>query len=195
MTRSRRHRKKLAKIEIRISGLGGQGVVLAGQILGKAAVYDGKNVVQTQSYGAEARGSMAKSEVIISDDRIGFPIVRNCDILIAMNQKAVDEYLKDMKKGGKLLVDSSNVKEILKVEVQIYSIPATIKAEKLSIGKLCANMVMLGALTAATRIVTDSAMERAIGDTFQPEEITKNVYAYKTGVELVSSTQLSKNVP
>ncbi len=73
---------------MRISGLGGQGVVLAGQILGRAAVYDGKNVVQTQSYGAEARGSTAKSEIIISDGKIGFPMVRKCDVLVAMNQEA-----------------------------------------------------------------------------------------------------------
>ena len=65
----------MTRLDVRICGLGGQGVVLAGQILGRAAVYDGRNVVQTQSYGAEARGSAAKSEVIIADNKIGFPTV------------------------------------------------------------------------------------------------------------------------
>lgn len=84
----------MVKVEIRISGLGGQGVVLIGQILGKAAVYDGKNAVQTQSYGAEARGTLAKSEIIISEDKIGFPTVRKCDILVAMNREALNKTLK-----------------------------------------------------------------------------------------------------
>jgi len=80
----------MTRIEVRICGLGGQGVVLAGQILGRAAVFDGKNVVQTQSYGSEARGSAAKSEIIISDEKIGYPMVRKCDILVAMSQSALD---------------------------------------------------------------------------------------------------------
>jgi 2-oxoglutarate ferredoxin oxidoreductase subunit gamma len=184
----------LGKIEIRISGLGGQGVVLAGQILGKAAAYDGKNVVQTQSYGAEARGSMAKSEVIISESKIGFPVIRKCDILIAMNQKAVDEHLKDLKTGGTLLIDSCNVKE-LQVKAQIYKIPATSKAEELLKEKLYANIIILGALTAIKKIVSNRAMEKAIKDSFHVDEITKNIYAYKKGIELGSSIRLTKNVP
>lgn len=92
----------MKKIEIRIGGRGGQGVVLAGQILGRAAVYDGKNSVQTQSYGAEARGSATKSEVIIFDSKIHFPFVRKCDLLIAMDQRAVKENIKDLKENGML---------------------------------------------------------------------------------------------
>jgi len=87
------------RVEIRISGLGGQGVVLMGEILGRAAVYDGKHAVQTQSYGAEARGSAARSEVIISDEKIGFPKVRKCDVLVAMSQSALDKHLKDLREG------------------------------------------------------------------------------------------------
>ena len=85
-----------SKTEIRIGGSGGQGVVLAAQILGKAAVLDGRNVLQTQSYGAEARGSLAKSEVIISDSKIGFPAVRKCDILVAMNQESLNVLVGDL---------------------------------------------------------------------------------------------------
>jgi 2-oxoglutarate ferredoxin oxidoreductase subunit gamma len=84
----------MRRTELRICGFGGQGVVLAGQVLGRAAVYDGWNVVQTQSYGAEARGTTAKSEVIISNSRIGFPAVRRCDILVAMDQEALDVNIK-----------------------------------------------------------------------------------------------------
>ena len=118
------------KVEVRISGLGGQGVILAGQILGRAAVYDGKNAVQTQSYGAEARGSAAKSEVIISDDKIGFPVVRKCDILVAMSQEAVEKNVKDLKEDGILLVDSLMVKNVPKVKARVFKVPATEVAEK-----------------------------------------------------------------
>ena len=95
----------MTRIETRISGLGGQGVVLAGQILGRAAVYDGKKVVQTQSYGAEARGSAAKSEVIISDERISFPMVRECDILVVLSQEALNRNIDSLKRGAILLAD------------------------------------------------------------------------------------------
>ena len=110
------------RVEIRIAGLGGQGVVLAGQILGKAAVYQGFNAVQTQSYGAEARGSAAKSEVIISDKHVWYPYVRKCDVLVALSQEALDKYLKDLKKDGILIVDSIHVKELpSETKMKIYS--------------------------------------------------------------------------
>ncbi len=96
------------KTEIRIAGLGGQGVVLAGHILGKAAVNDGLQVVQTQSYGAEARGSAAKSEIILSSGKIGFPMVRKSDVLVAMNQTALDRHLKDLRADGVLIMDKNH---------------------------------------------------------------------------------------
>ena len=108
------------KTEIRIGGSGGQGVVLAAQILGKAAILDGKNALQTQAYGAEARGSLAKSEVIISDDKIGFPAVRKCDILVAMNQEALNTFLKDLKENGTLIVDSTNITTMPETKAKVH---------------------------------------------------------------------------
>jgi len=181
----RRHESTLKKIEIRISGLGGQGVVLAGQILGRAAVYDGKNAVQTQSYGAEARGSAAKSEVIISDGRIGFPVVRKCDVLIAMNQEALDRNLRDLKENGMLLVDSTYVKKIPQTKAKTFKIPATEYAEKTFGSPIYANMIMLGALTKAANIVNQNAMEKAIEDTTAKNVTNINKQAYKKGEELI----------
>jgi 2-oxoglutarate ferredoxin oxidoreductase subunit gamma len=175
----------LKKIEIRISGLGGQGVVLAGQILGRAAVYDGKNVVQTQSYGAEARGSMAKSEVIISDDKIGFPIVRKCDVLIAMNQDAVEKN-QDLKEDGILLVDSSTVKNVLITNARIFKVSATQIAENSCGGKLYANIIMLGALTEITKIVSESSVKLAIKDSVAEKAVATNFQAFKKGEKAVS---------
>lgn len=171
----------MKKIEVRISGLGGQGVVLAGQILGRAAAYDGKNVVQTQSYGAEARGSAAKSEVIISDSKIGFPVVRKCDVLIAMNQEALDKHLKDLKEDGVLIVDSTYIKKIPEKISKVFKIPATENAEKAFGAKIYANMLILGALTELTNIVSEKAMEKAMEDTVAKKVAKINKQAYKKG--------------
>ena len=176
----------MKKAEVRISGLGGQGVVLAGQILGKAAAYNGKNVVQTQSYGAEARGSAAKSEVIISDGKIGFPIVRKCDILIAMSQEAVEKNIKDLKEDGILLVDSSTVKKIPETKARIFKIPATEIAEKMFKAKIYANMIMLGALTSITKVTNEKSFTRTIRETVSKEIVNTNLNAYRKGLTLTA---------
>ncbi len=173
------------RIEIRIGGHGGQGVVLAGQILGKGAAYDGKNVLQTQTYGAEARGSMARSEVIISDTKIGFPAVRKCDVLVAMNQESLDVHLKHLKENGVLIVDSSNVQKIPETKVKTFKIPITETARKIFGESIYANMVMLGALTKITKVVSKEALEKAIRESVPENTIEANVNAFKKGLELV----------
>ena len=172
------------KIEIRISGLGGQGVVLAGQVIGRAAVYSGRNAVQTQSYGAEARGSAAKSEVIISDGKIGFPMVRKCDILITMSPEAIEKNVKALKEGGLLLIDGTTVKSVPKIKARIFKIPATEISEKVFGEKLYANIIMLGALTKITDIVSGKMLEKAIRDTVPEKAIAINIQAYKKGKAL-----------
>ncbi|MBS7647044.1 MAG: 2-oxoacid:acceptor oxidoreductase family protein [Candidatus Bathyarchaeia archaeon] len=177
----------MGRTEIRICGLGGQGVVLAGQILGRAAVYDGWNVAQTQSYGAEARGTTAKSEVIISDGRIGFPAVRKCDILLAVSQEALDRNIRDLKEDGLLLFDEDLVKNVPNVNAKIYAVPATRIAEENFGERLYANMVILGALNALTKIVSEESMEKAIVDTVPKNVAAVNLQAYKSGRMLENS--------
>lgn len=161
-------------------------MVLAGQILGRAAVYDGKNAVQTQSYGAEARGTMAKSEVIISEGKIGFPAVRKCDILIAMSQEALDENLQDLKENGLLLIDNSLIKKVPQVKAKVYEVPATELSEKTFGQKTYANMIMLGALTKIANLVSQSSMEKAVKDTVTEKTAAANLQAYKKGMELIA---------
>jgi 2-oxoglutarate ferredoxin oxidoreductase subunit gamma len=173
------------KIEVRISGLGGQGVVLAGEILGRAAVYERKYVVQTQSYGAEVRGSAAKSEVIISDSKIGFPKVRKCDILVAMSQSAVERHLKDLKKKGILIVDEDIVKHLPETKAKVFKIPAT-KTAKLLKSRLYANVIMLGALTKITGIVKKEAVEKAIIDSVPETAKETNISGFREGFKLVA---------
>jgi 2-oxoglutarate ferredoxin oxidoreductase subunit gamma len=169
------------KTEVRIVGLGGQGIVIAGQILGRAAAYDRKNAVQTQSYGAEARGSAAKSEVIISDGKIGFPIVRKCDVLIAMSQETLEKNVKDLEENGTLLVDSSIIRDIPETSARVFKIPATQTSEKDFGEKLYANMIMLGALVKTTSIVSSNALENSIRDTVTKKAVSVNIEAYMKG--------------
>ena len=175
------------RIEVRISGLGGQGVVLAGQILGRAAVYDGRYVIQIQSYGAEARGSAARSEVIISDDKVWFPMVRKCDILVTMSQSSLKEHLDNLKENGILLVDEHMVREVPHVSAKVFRIPATRVAETELKSRIYTNVVLLGALVRITGIVTAEAIEKAIGDVVPQESLEKNLKGFKRGLELVGA--------
>lgn len=169
------------KTEIRIAGLGGQGVVLAGHILGKAAVKDGLQVVQTQSYGAEARGSAAKSEIILSSGKIGFPMVRKSNVLVAMNQTALDKHLKDLRADGILIMDTETIKETPSTQAKIFKVDATKIAEAELKSRMYANMVMLGAIAKITKLVTTGSVEKAIREMFSGEAADKNVAAFKIG--------------
>ena len=171
------------KTEIRIGGSGGQGVVLAAQVLGKAAVLDGKNALQTQAYGAEARGSLAKSEVIISDNKIGFPAVRKCDILVAMNQESLNAFLKDLKETGTLIVDSTNVTTIPETKAKVYKVPVTETAKKTFGDNMYANMVMLGALIKINDLVSKQAIEKAIRENVSEKTVETNIRAFRKGFD------------
>ena len=172
------------RIEVRIGGLGGQGVVLVGQILGRAAVYDGKYAIQSQSYGAEARGSSARSEVIISDDKVWFPKVRKCDILVTMGQSSLKENMDALKENGTLLVDEHMVPEVPHVNAEVFKIPATKVAETELESRMYANVVMLGALTKITRIVSEKAMIEAIQRSVRTDTVELNIRAFRSGLQL-----------
>lgn len=149
------------RYEIRLSGSGGQGLILAGLILAEAAgIYNGKFVTQTQSYGPEARGGVSRSDVIISNEEIDYPKAIRLDMLVAMNQKSCTEYFPALKPDGILLVDSTFVSEV--PTERAVTIPFTrIAREK--VGKeFVANIVFLGALTAFCPVVSRAAMEAAV---------------------------------
>jgi 2-oxoglutarate ferredoxin oxidoreductase subunit gamma len=172
------------KTEIRIGGSGGQGVVLAAQILGKAAVLDGKNALQTQAYGAEARGGLSKSEVIISDGKIGFPAVRKPDILVAMSQEALDKLLKDLKPDGTLIVDSTNITTVPETNAKVHKIPMTETAKKTFGDTIYANMIMLGVFVKITNLVTVQSMENTIRENVSAKTVETNINAFRKGLQL-----------
>jgi 2-oxoglutarate ferredoxin oxidoreductase subunit gamma len=151
----------MEKYEVRLSGSGGQGLLLAGIILAEGAINDGKNAVQTQSYGPEARGGASKSEVIISTEDIDFPKVRNCDILLALTQKSYEQYSEGLKDNGILIIDNSvNIGNV--ENKKVYSVPILSTAAN-DLGKpMVTNIVALGAIVEITKLISAESLEKAV---------------------------------
>ncbi|MGA1847434.1 2-oxoacid:acceptor oxidoreductase family protein [Deferribacter abyssi] len=152
----------MARIDIRLSGSGGQGMITSGAILGIAAVYDGKNAVQTKSYGPEARGGAARAEVVISEEEINYVKVIDADILVALTQEAADKFSEAVKEGGIVIVDELMVKNPPKGNFKLYTLPI-IKTAAEKVGKsLVANIVTLGALNEISKVVSFESLEKAV---------------------------------
>ena len=176
----------MPRTEIRVAGFGGQGVVLAGVILGRAAcLHDGKHVTQTATYGPEARGGAAHSEVVISDEPVDFPEVEEADILVAMSQETLNRHLKSLKEGGTLLVDADLVSDIPQGKrLVLHRIPATSVASEELGRRIVANMVMLGAIVGATSVVSEKALKAAVKESIPPGTEELNIRAVERGIAL-----------
>jgi len=149
------------RYDIRLSGSGGQGLILMGIILAEAVgIYDGKFVAQTQSYGPEARGGSSKAEVVVSDQEIDYPKALRLDLLLAMNQKSCDDYYMDLKPKGILVVDSTFVNQV--PIPRAYQIPFTRIARDMFKREMVANIIALGAISKLTTIVSARAIETAV---------------------------------
>ncbi|HVP25806.1 MAG TPA: 2-oxoacid:ferredoxin oxidoreductase subunit gamma [Methanomicrobiales archaeon] len=170
--------------EVRFSGFGGQGIILAAVILGRAAaLYDGKHAVQTQVYGPEARGGASMSAVIIDDEPILYPEVHVPDIYVIMSQEGFERYGAKAPKEAVMLIDSDMVEG--RPGCTFREIPATSEARN-TLGKvIVANIVMLGAVVAATGIVSDDAIEKAVLDSVPKGTEKLNLAALQKGMELV----------
>ncbi len=171
--------------EIRITGLGGQGVILVGVLLGTAAVmYENKNAIQTQSYGSEATGTLSESNVIISDDVIHFQKVRDSDVFVAFCQEAYDAKLNKSKENSIVIVEKDLVHNIYNTDkYQTYAIPALSKAEEIG-KKVVMNMILLGAIIGITKIIKKESIIRAIKETTSPKFIDLNLQAFNEGYTL-----------
>jgi len=183
------------RLEIRVAGFGGQGIIRAGLMLATAAcIYGDKNAVETQSYGPESRGGACKSEVVISDEEIDFPKVSEPDVLIVMSQEAYNQYVDTLKKGGILLLDSNLVvKQRENLNIRVFEIPATKIAEELG-NTIVANVVMLGAFTSITNLVKVEAIKKSILDNVPKKAEKLNIDAFKKGYEYGKSLRKKQNV-
>ena len=170
--------------EILIAGFGGQGIVLTGNILGKAAaLHDLKHATMTQSYGPEARGGSCSSQVIISDEEILFPYVETPEVIICMNQEGFDKNAGLLAEGGILIWDTDLVEgDNLKPDWTVYDIPATRFAEELGNGMM-ANIVMLGFLSAVSDVVSVESLLKSVLNTVPPRTKETNATAFERGQE------------
>ena len=176
--------------QVRISGFGGQGVVLAGTILGHAATKDGKWVAGASSYGAQARGGSARSDVVISDGPIVYPHVIEADVLVTMAQTAYNRYIEESAEGGFIIYDDEMVAPRPMDKVMQIGIAATSRAIKELNQKQSANIVMLGASAAITGIVTKEALIAAIGENVSERFRELNVKALELGFRLGKEKQM-----
>lgn len=176
--------------EIRISGFGGQGVVLAGYILGKGlAIYEGLEAVMTQSYGPEARGGASSANLVVSDELIDYPFVQSPDILVTLSQGAYSKYRQGTKPGALVIIDEELVVPL--DGDNNLSIPATHMAMELG-RRVVANVVMLGFFTAVTDLVHRQAMEKAIETSVKAKTVPLNLEAFATGYDYALEKQPQK---
>lgn len=184
---------KVGRYEVRIGGFGGQGVVTMAVVLGEtASLYDNKFVVQTQSYGPEARGGASRSEVVISDEEVDYPKVIAPDVFIAMSRAAYLEYIEGLKDDGILILDQDlvQVESNLPDTVKIYSIPATRIADEQVGNKQATNVVMLGAFAVITKVLSIDGLKKRIEERwprFKESNLKALELGMKAGEEALSS--------
>jgi 2-oxoglutarate ferredoxin oxidoreductase subunit gamma len=187
-------------MNIRFSGFGGQGIIVAAIIFGKAAVFDKKNAIQTQSYGSESRGGACKSDVIVSEEDIYEIEPSEVDILVALSQTAYEKYINNLKDNGILFLE----KDLVQLEKEDsdtepistgtltsgkktftrYSISATDLAFKTTGINIMANMLILGFMTPILNYVKKDAIKMAISEHVPPGTIDKNFDLFEKGYEL-----------
>jgi 2-oxoglutarate ferredoxin oxidoreductase subunit gamma len=169
------------RYEVRLGGTGGQGVILAGILLAEAAIRDGKNAVQTQSYGPEARGGASRSEVVISDGDIYYPKVIQADITLCMSQEACDRYGRHMRSGGLLILDADHVTRA--PTTRAVRVPMTTLAREVAGREIVANVLGLGVMAGLTGIVSREALQSAIRDRAPRGTADINLKALAAGFE------------
>jgi len=176
----------MPRTEIRISGFGGQGVILAAYIIGKAAaVVEGRHATLNQAFGPEARGSACSAQLILSDEPITFPYVRGTDVLVSMSQEAYRIFVPEVKDGGTVLIDDSLVTPEPDSSLKTVGAPASRTAEE--IGKrIMGNMVMVGLFAGATGLITAEAAREAIRTSVPSGTEDINLKAFEKGFEMGS---------
>ncbi len=175
----------MSKTEIRVGGLGGQGVILCGMIIGKAAsIYDGKHATLIQAFGPEARGSACSAQVIVSDEVIGYPYVKHPDLLILMSPDAASQFVPQLKPGGVVLYENELIQTLppLPTGAKALGIPATRFAEELG-RRLVLNIVMVGFFVGATGLLSHAAVEKAVRDSVPRGTEELNLRALRKGLE------------
>ena len=170
--------------EIRIAGFGGQGVILAASVIGKAAaIFEGGYATMTQSFGPEARGGSSSAQCILSTEPILYPYVTRPDILVVMSQEAYTRFAPQLKPGGILITEQDLVRvDQVPENIQVFGVPATRLAEELG-RKVVLNIVMVGFFGAVTNLVDPQSLRKAVEDSVPPAMAKLNLQAFDKGFE------------
>jgi 2-oxoglutarate ferredoxin oxidoreductase subunit gamma len=170
--------------EIKFGGLGGQGVILAGMITGKAAsIFDNKEATLTQAFGPEARGSACSAQVVVSDEPILYPYVTRPHVLVTMSQDAYNRFSPGLARGGLLLIEEELVKaDPVPEGARVRGVPATRIAEELG-RRMVLNIVMVGFFASVTKLINADAMRKAVSDSVPPGTTDLNLRAFDRGYE------------
>jgi 2-oxoglutarate ferredoxin oxidoreductase subunit gamma len=174
----------MARTEIRVGGLGGQGVILCAMIIGRAAsIHAGRHATLIQAFGPEARGSACSAQLVVDDEPIGYPYVRRSDVFLAMSQDACAKFIGELKPGGLLLYEQDLVKPAGgPAGLRALGIPASRFAEEIG-RRLVQNIVMAGFFTGATDVVPEEAMEKALRESIPAGTEDLNRSAFRRGYE------------
>jgi len=170
--------------EIRISGFGGQGVILSAIVIGKAGcIFQNGYSTMTQAFGPEARGGACSAQVILSNEPILYPYVTQPDILVTMSQEAYSLFTPSLKKNGLLIIEQDLVRvENLPPGVRVYGVPATRLAEELG-KRMVLNIVMVGFFAAVTHVLEPEAVRQAVADSVPESFRELNLKAFDKGFE------------
>jgi 2-oxoglutarate ferredoxin oxidoreductase subunit gamma len=175
--------------EIRIAGFGGQGVILAAAIIGKAkALYQGGFATMTQNFGPEARGGSCSAQVILSSEPILYPYVTQPDVLVVMSQEAYTRFAPELKPGGALIIEQDLVRfDGRHPGARVFGVPATRLAEELG-RKVVLNVVMVGFFAGVTKLLSPEALRKAVADSVPASLQKLNLEAFDKGFEYGART-------
>ncbi len=178
------------RVEIRLAGFGGQGIGLAGLILGKAiSLYDGLEVVMTQAYGPEARGGASSTNLVVADRPIDYPFIQEADILVTLSQEAYTRFRPEAKPEAIVIIDEDLVEP--SHQDNCLKVPATKLAEDLG-RRIVANVVMLGFFTATTDLVGRESIEQAIKSSVRENVVALNMKAFKAGYDYARKLKVDR---
>ena len=174
----------MPRTEIKIGGFGGQGVILSGYIIGRAAsIYDNKYATMIQAFGPEARGSSTSAQLIVSDEPITYPYITAPNLMVLMSQEAYSKFSSELVPGGTLITEEELVApHNLRKDIKFFSIPATRFAEELG-KKMVLNIVMMGFTTAISKVANDDAMIEAVKVSVPKGTEDLNMRAFLKGLE------------
>ncbi len=184
----------MSRTEIKIGGFGGQGVILSGYIIGRAAsIYDDKHATMIQAFGPEARGSACSAQVIVAPEEIAYPYITSPQIMIVMSQEAYTKFSPELASNGTLITEEELVApHNLRKDVKHFSIPATRIAEELG-KRMVINIVMIGFMVAVTGIINPDAMRKAVTASVPKGTEDLNINAFNRGYEYGSKAKASLN--